>query len=92
MAQYVNYLRYGITVLNTEMGGISFQKAENISEINESGLTNTCRILIGLFDRVGYVSVDVYWIRFQFKSDNSGTGIMQYRIIYGNSMGEWIQL
>ena len=74
------------------MGGIAFRKAENISEIDESGLTNTCRILIGLFDKFGYVSVDVYWIRFQFKSDSSNTGIMQYRIIYGNSVGEWIQL
>lgn len=51
----------------------------------------TFRILYGITNisnvQYLYISFDIHWVRLQFRS-NSTTGL-QFRIIYGNSIGTW---
>lgn len=55
--------------------------------IDELGLTNLKRIQFGLIDNEGYLSLDIGWIRFQFKT--VGSSQVQCRVLYGNSTTGW---
>ena len=53
---------------NTDKIGIfSFERTANVSDFNEMIELQGYRILCGLINNIAYVSIDIRWIRLQFK-------------------------
>ena len=87
----INANSNAISELNIDMGGIALQMTSDISEFDKIDLTNTKRILLGIISNVAYVSIDVNWIRIQFKASNATS--LYSRIIYGGSpVQDWKQI
>lgn len=81
-----NDLVSAFNVLNTNK--FNFAIVDNVESINVNGISGKYRILLGLIENTAYVSIDVNWIRIQFKSGSDKK--LYYRVIYGNNeSGEW---
>lgn len=80
--------------LKSDLGGLVVTEASSIDQINDSGHDTDPRLRIMYFYHhesgsytTAYISIDVQWIRFQFKASNAS--ILQQRTIYGQSIGTW---
>ena len=63
--------------------GMHFKYSTSQADYDNTGLSNTWRVLYGLFDSALYVSFDIGWIRLQFRVRTAS--IIEVRCIYGNS-------
>lgn len=78
----------------SDLGGLVVTEASSIDQINDAGHDTDPRLRIMYFYHhesgsytTAYISIDVQWIRFQFKASNAT--ILQQRTIYGQSIGTW---
>ena len=70
-----------MTSVNNRFSDFSFKKSLSFDDFNKNLTSTTYRILYGLIDNTAYVSIDVSWIRIQFKASASS---IYCRVIYGS--------
>ena len=71
-----------MTSVNNRFSDFSFKKSLSFDDFNKNLTSTTYRILYGVIDNTAYVSIDVSWIRIQFKASIDG---LYSRNIYGSS-------
>lgn len=85
-----DYTDTAVNAITTNIQNLTIKKASSVNEFNSTAnIQDTPQIMWWYDYSQIYVSFDYYWIRMQFKTNNSG---MQRRVIYGNTTGSWTNL